>query len=91
MKLGEIYRIAVEKGMAEDARGAEELERTLAVTKQDFDKLDEDDKPFFDAEKLTNPYADTRVCVGEPDTEVRGMLVGIDMEVGDVMLADRLR
>jgi putative NIF3 family GTP cyclohydrolase 1 type 2 len=91
MKLGEIYRIAVEKGMAEDARGAEELERVLAVTKQDFDKLDEDDKPFFDAEKLTNPYADTRICVGEPDTEVRGMLVGIDMEVGEVMLADRLR
>jgi putative NIF3 family GTP cyclohydrolase 1 type 2 len=29
--------------------------------------------------------------VGDPDQEIRGLVVGIDMEVGEVLLADRLR
>ena len=59
--------------------------------RKEYDKLDADESPFFDTEKLTNPYADTRICAGDPDTEIRGLLVGIDMEVGEVLLADRLR
>ena len=38
-----------------------------------------------------NPYADTRILYGDPDTEVSSILVGIDLEVGEVLLADRLR
>ena len=56
-----------------------------------YDKLDEDDKEFFDTEKLVNPYADTRICAGDPEAEIRGLIVGVDMEVGEVLLADRLR
>jgi len=91
VRLGDIYRTAVEKGMTEDPRGREELERVLAQNHKEYDKLDEDDRAFFDTERFTNPYSDTRICVGEPDTEIRGMLVGVDMEVGEVLLADRLR
>jgi hypothetical protein len=91
VKLVDIYRTCVETGMAADARDRSELERVLADNRKAFDKLDEDDKPFFDTEKLTNPYADTRICCGDPDAEIRGLLVGIDMEVGEVLLADRLR
>jgi hypothetical protein len=91
IKLKEIYRIAVEKGIAEDARDRAEIDRVLAKAKKAYDKLDEDEREFFDTEKFTNPYADTRICAGDPDLEVRGLLVGIDMEVGEVLLADRLR
>lgn len=38
-----------------------------------------------------NPFADTRLLVGDPDQEVATMLVGIDLEVGEVLLADTLR
>jgi putative NIF3 family GTP cyclohydrolase 1 type 2 len=89
--LGEIYRIAVEKGIAEDARDRAEIDRVLENARKAQDKLDEDERPFFDTEKLTNPYSDTRISVGDPQSEVRGLLVGIDMEVGEVLLADRLR
>jgi putative NIF3 family GTP cyclohydrolase 1 type 2 len=89
--LKDIYRIAVEKGIAEDARDRTEIDRVLANSKKAYDKLDEDEQGFFDTEKFTNPYSDTRISVGDPDTEVRGLLVGIDMEVGEVLLADRLR
>jgi hypothetical protein len=91
VKLSEIYRIAVEAGMEADARDREELDRVLKETKKAYDKLDEADKVFFDTEKLTNPYSDTRICAGDLDTEICGMLVGVDMEVGEVLLADRLR
>lgn len=91
MKLREIYATAVAKGMREDVRSEEELHHVLSEAKKEYDKLDEDEKPFFDTERLTNPYADTRICLGDPELEVRGLITGIDMEVGEVLLADRLR
>jgi hypothetical protein len=91
VKLREIYETCVQTGIAADARDRAEIDRVLAEAKKAYDKLEADERDFFDAEKLTNPYSDTRICVGDPDTEVRGLLVGIDMEVGEVLLADRLR
>jgi hypothetical protein len=91
VKLQDIYRIAVEKGMAEDKRDQAELDRVLAERKKAYDKLEDDEKSLFDTEKLTNPYVDTRINTGDPDLAVRGMLVGVDMQVGEMLLADRLR
>ena len=91
MKLSEIYNVCVRAGMHADARDRAEIDRTLNAQRRAYDKLDAVDKEFFDTEKLVNPYADTRICAGDPDTEIRGLLVGIDMEVGEVLLADRLR
>jgi len=36
-------------------------------------------------------YADTAILYGSPDTEVKRVLVGIDMEAGELLLADRFR
>jgi hypothetical protein len=86
-----MYRIAVEKGMREDVRTTEELQQVLVQARKEYDKLDEADKEFFDQERFENPYSDTRICAGDADQEIRGLAVGIDMEVGEVLLADRLR
>jgi hypothetical protein len=91
VRLGDIYRTAVEKGIAEDPRGAEEVERSLERERIAYDKLSDDDRAFFDKERLDNPYSDTRIVVGDPDLEVRGLITGVDMEVGEMLLADRLR
>lgn len=91
IRLKDIHRIAVEKGIAEDARDRAEIDRVLAKARKAYDKLDGDEQEFFDTEKFDNPYSDTRISVGDPESEVRGLLVGIDMEVGEVLLADRLR
>ncbi len=91
MRLGDIYQACVSTGMENDPRGQVEVDRVLAAYRKEYDKLDASEAEFFDTAKLTNPYSDTRICAGEPDTEVRGLLVGIDMEVGEVLLADRLR
>lgn len=91
MRLDEIYRIAVQAGRDADPRGAERIEKELAAVKKEHEELKEKDRPFFDIERLTNPYADTRILNGDPATEVQTVLVGIDMEVGELLLADRLR
>jgi len=38
-----------------------------------------------------NAYADTAILYGNPGTPVKRILVGIDIEVGELLLADRLR
>ncbi len=91
MKLGDIYRTAVEAGIEADGRSREEIDAHLAAAAKELDGMDADEKLFFDTERLTNPYDDTRICVGDPSLEVRGLITGIDMEVGEVLLADRLR
>ena len=91
MKLKEIYDLVVIKGMENDPREHEALLTVLENEKKLFDELKEEEKQEFDQERLFNPFADTRVLVGEPEQEVRRVLAGIDMEVGEVLLADRLR
>jgi len=90
MKISEIYEYVVARGMEKDPRGAEAVARDLARTRKNYDELKEEDKKDFDTDRLVNPYSDTRVLYGVPETEVKRMLVGIDIEAGEVLLADRL-
>lgn len=91
MKLGDIYKLAVRAGMDADPRGEKRLKKVLADTQKEYDGLKEKDREFFDKERLDHPFHDTRIAYGSPDVEVKSMLVGVDMEVGELVLADRLR
>jgi hypothetical protein len=77
--------------MDADPRPAQELERVMAAARRAYDKLDEDDKPFYDTQRFSNPYADTRIAAGDPELEIRGLITGVDMEAAEVLIADRLR
>lgn len=91
MKLGELYEAAVQAGREADPRGVKGTERVLADARKAYDDLPERRRWEFDRESLANPFSDTRILNGDPDTEVRRILVGIDISVGEVLLADRLR
>ncbi len=91
MKIKDIYNLAVEKGIEKDPRGREKVESILARTKKRYNKLREDDQKYYDQERFHNPYSDTRILVGDPEKQVKHLLAGIDMEIGEVLLADRLR
>ena len=43
------------------------------------------------AAKFVKSFEDSRILYGSPDTEVKKIIVGIDVEVADLLLADRLR
>lgn len=90
MKLSKLYDFAVREGMAADPRGKEAIVKALARVKKEYEALREKDREFFDKEKLTNPYADTRILNGDGADEIKKALVGVDMEVGEVLLADRM-
>ncbi|MFZ5647206.1 MAG: NGG1p interacting factor NIF3 [Bacillota bacterium] len=90
MKLKEIYELAVAMGIEADPRGADKVREVLEKEKKKYEDMKEEDRKDFDTEALTNPYGDTRILAGDPDREVKRALVGIDMEVGEVLLADRL-
>ncbi len=91
MKLKDIYKLAITAGIEADPRGKKLIKEQLAKKAVAFKKLDEDEKDFFDEEKLENPFADTRVLAGDPEMEIRGLIAGIDMEGPEILLADRLR
>lgn len=91
MKLKEIYQMAVRLGIENDPRDSEMVERVLRLAKEEYAELKDDKKREFDLDKLDNPYSDTRILAGDGDQEIKGILTGIDMEVGEILLADRLR
>jgi hypothetical protein len=87
MNLDTLYRKIIDVGMAHDPRGREELGRSLTEEEKKMKKLSEEDAGGFDKDRLFNPYADTRILSGDGRTEVGKALVGIDMEVGEILLA----
>ena len=91
MKLREIYETAVRMGIEADPRGKAGVDEFLARTRKRYDALPEHLKALADPDELTNPFNDTRIYVGDPDTEVTTLIGGIDMNTGEVLLADRLR
>lgn len=91
MKLRDIYQQAVQSGMENDPRGKKEAEKALGRAQKMFEELKENEKNEFDREKLSNPYSDTRILYGDPETEVKTVLAGIDIEAGEMLMADRLR
>jgi hypothetical protein len=90
MRLVDFYKLVVKKGIAKDPRSASEIKDELKRVQKEYRGLKGPDKKAFDKEALTNPYADTRVLNGNPDTNIKTLMVGIDMEMAEIILADRL-
>jgi putative NIF3 family GTP cyclohydrolase 1 type 2 len=90
VKLREFIERAIQAGIRADPRGKEAVERDLRDSKKAYEDLKPEEQVSFDLEKLTNPYADSRLLHGDPEQEVRKVLVGIDIEVPELLLADRL-
>lgn len=90
MKIGEIYRLAIEKGMGKDPRSKAAVEKLLEKENKQYSEMKDEEKKEYDQDKLFNPYGDSRLLFGDPDLEVARVLAGIDMETGEVLLADRI-
>lgn len=88
--LKQFYDISLELAVKRDPRPRKEVEEILKSKKKQFDKLDEKEKPYFDMESLKNPYLDSRIMVGEPGLKLKRVMVGIDIGVGEILLANEL-
>jgi len=90
MKIKDIYQLAIEKGISKDPRSPEAVQKLLEKENKLYNDMKEDEKKEFDPDRLFNPYGDTRVLFGDPGQEVTRVLTGVDMETGEVLLADRV-
>lgn len=90
MTIKQIYNLAVNEGIRHDLRGAKRVREVLKRLGDKYKKLSEEEKRNFDEESLVNPYSDTRVFFGEPGRGVKKVLAGIDIDTGEVLLANEL-
>lgn len=91
MKVQEIFERIIERGIKADVRGKKGIDEALKQVKKDYEKLPKERQKYFDTEKLTNPFDDSRILHIAGNGDVKDMIVGIDVEVQDLLLADRLR
>lgn len=90
MKIKEIYNLAIKKAISADPRGEKGVKAKLERLKKTYEKLDKEEKRDFDKERLSNPYDDTRILYGDPEKDVKKVMVGVDVEDSGMLLADRL-
>ncbi len=90
MKIDEIYNLAVQMGIEADFRGKEEIKKFLDRKKTKYEELKDKEKEEFDKDILENPYLDSRVLNIDKDKEIKKILVGIDMEPAELLLAKEI-
>lgn len=89
MFLKDIYQLAIDLGIKADLRGADRVHKNLAKLKEAYNQLNEEQRSEFDLEKLTNPYSDSRLLY-DNGREIRKILVGIDIDPQEIILAKQL-
>jgi len=90
MKIKEIYKLAIEMGKNADFRGREGVEEVLKRRREKYEKLSDKEKKEFDLESLENPYSDSRILHVAEDKEIKKILVGIDIEPAEILLAKEI-
>jgi putative NIF3 family GTP cyclohydrolase 1 type 2 len=91
VRLRNLYEKAIQAAIENDPRGKDFVLKNLERRKKDFSELKPAEKDFFDPESLHNPYADSRILYGSDEDEIKGILAGIDIDTGEILLADNLR
>lgn len=90
MTIKDIYNLAIKMGIEADLRGKDFVLKQLEKEKEKYQKLSKEKKKEYDKEKLTNPFSDTRILVGEPDKKVKRIMAGIDIDTGELMMVKYL-
>lgn len=90
MQIQEIYNLAINKSIDADFRGRAAIEKLLARKKEKYEKLSQKEKEEFDLESLKNPYSDSRILNISQDKEIKKILVGIDIEPAEILLAKEI-
>ncbi len=90
MQIKEIYNLAINKGIEADFRGRETIEKFLKRKREKYGQLPKEEKEEFDLESLGNPYLDSRILNISQDGEIKRILVGIDVEPAEILLAKEI-
>jgi putative NIF3 family GTP cyclohydrolase 1 type 2 len=90
MNIQEIHKLAINMGIKADFRSNQKIAKQLKRQREKYEKLPEDKKEIFDIERLINPYADSRIHFDNGQKNIKKVMVGIDIDTAEVMLAEEL-
>lgn len=93
MTIQQIYDLAVIMGKQVDPRADVRNGKWEAKRKKEIAELKPKEKKEIednDPDSLTNPYSDTRILYGDPNVSVDKVMVGIDIDTAEVILASYL-
>jgi putative NIF3 family GTP cyclohydrolase 1 type 2 len=90
MKVNEIFNLAIKKGIEADFRTEEGIKKLLKRRREKFERLSESEKEEFDKEFFENPYLDSRILHIAEDKEIKKVLVGIDIDPAEILLAKEI-
>ena len=90
MNLKQMYEFFIRSGIENDPRVKEEVTRILEEKNEEYKSLSDAKKKDYDLDMLTNPYADSRIIFGTGKEEIKTVMVGIDVETPELLLANQL-
>lgn len=90
MNIQEIYKLSTELGIQNDFRTKKEIAEYLKEKKEAYESLSKEEKKYFDQEKLTNPYSDSRIHFAGGKKEIKKIFASIDITQGGLLIAKEL-
>lgn len=90
MTIKDIYNLAIKLGIDSDFRENGKIERVLERKKEKYEKSSPEEKEIFDLETLKNPYSDSRILHIADDRKIKKILVGIDIDPAEILLAKEI-
>lgn len=90
MLVKDIFLNSIKIGIQADPRGVAGVKKHLARIKKEYDNLKPKDKESFDMSRMENPYPDAGIHNDDEKTQVKRVLVGIDIGSSEILLASQL-
>lgn len=87
LKVTDLLTIAVAMGKEADFRSTKEIKEKLARLKKQYDLLPKERQEFFDKERLSNPYMDSRIHFQGSVSKIKRVMAGIDIDSAEIMVA----
>lgn len=90
MNIHDIHTLFTRLGIEADFRGPVGVQKLLDRKRAAFQRLSLSEQDEFDKETLINPYMDSGILHITEDKEIKRVLVGIDIEPAEILLAKQL-
>lgn len=90
LTIKQIFELGLKMGIKADPRGQKGIKEYLERVKKDYEDMKPKERNYFDKEQLANPYNDSRIHAGKPETKVERVMAGIDIDEGEILLASQL-
>ena len=91
MKLQQLFDTAIQAAIEADPRSKKEIEKALKRVEERHKRIEGKEKEHIDHEAKKNPYLDSRIIYGTGKEEVKHLVVGVDIETPELLLAHELK